>query len=317
MLYSIAVDLVKKRSVQASGTGVKEYVCVLITKNNSIFTGTSGTTVGAYGETARVCAEDKAISIMSNAGESCINALVVVDCQTLLPCTPCDACKKRMLETNPENAGCYVMKEDRSFVKLSELPSRDDSVWDVVWDTGWDDSDANTGAPSPSGNVFSPNGGTLGFSPVPNTRPAGNSVDSVSNPYHNLVGINPDGTYLQNPNTSSTLQATAVRRSNSTFAQQQSIAREASESNRFKERLRGIMGDDTLGAPVATSVPKPTPTTTTKPHTKPSTPVPKKVKEPPKSLHTRKELKSLAKERKRQAKKNVKIIESIEKRSNQ
>lgn len=305
ILYSIAVDLINKKKINNTPFSSKfnEFVCVLMTQANSIFTGVSGSAI-KDGKLVSVCAEYETIKIMLNSNENKINALVTVDCQTLLPCVPCDDCKRLLLEINPENAGCFIMTSNKSFVKLKDLSNNKNqlaSIDDIgsSWEDGWDDDitvnkDYNRNpydsiqqvALTP--NLNSNNVSTLQVKPL--------SANSM--PYQNQSSLN--GSFIDKVNSTSTLQTAIFSKQDITSIQNDlPIGSEVDTKTRMKERLESIMAND--DAEKISSISKAN-----------DIEVNKKIS---KEILSKKELKSLAKEKKRQAKRNSKILQSIEKRS--
>ncbi len=328
ILYSIAVDVIQKRSVQTQN--VNDYVCVLMTQNNSIFTGISTSTI-KDGKLVSVSAEDEAIRIMRNSNENKISALVVVNVHNLKPCDPCDSCKMLMLEINPENLQCLIMQEDKSFIPLSEIV---DEVEQSIWDDGWDGMEGfnEMDSISTSGNnIFNPSGKTL------NRRKdiSSNSTSIDFNPVpqrNSMYTINSNASgYMESINASSTLQTAVVEKSNSTFARQANI--NSQQNSRFKEMLKDIIADDEpksnpiqgiqdeKNLDMGLTEEKEQPKKKFKFTSSNSVSLNIKAKASEKNNFTekkipsKKELKLLAKERKKQAKKNIKILESMEKHS--
>ena len=267
ILYSIAVDLISKKKVNSTPFGSKfnEFVCVLMTQANSIFTGVSGNAI-KDGKLVSACAEYETIKIMMNSNENKISALVTVDCQTLLPCIPCDDCKRLLLEINPENAGCFIMTSNKSFVKLKDLSSNKNKsamIDDIgtSWEEGWDD-DATV-----DNNIYN------------------------KNPYDSIQ----QATLNSNLNNKS-ISTLQVKPLSISIQNNFSINSEVDTKTRMKERLESIMANDDIEKNSSTS----------------NLELDRKL---PKETLSKKELKSLAKEKKRQAKRNSKILQSIEKHS--
>lgn len=320
ILYSIAIDLInKKDSIMVNDT---DCVCVLITQNNSIFTGVSGNAI-QNGKLVSLCAEYETIKIMLNSNETKINALVVVNYKTLLPCVPCDDCKKLILEVDSENASTLIMQPDKSFIKLSALLNSSkplDAFDQSIWESGWDDNDSfnATNNTNPFSNIQTtpstvnsiPNvvnsnqfNNSMGFNPIPQPMiNRNNSMSSIYQPNSKYISSNINNSvYMDSINSVSTLQTATIEKSNSTFAQQQPNV----ENNRFKERLKNIMGTEDV---------------TSSNNTNSSNSFSQNLENIPKpninkDIPSKKELKALAKERKKQAKKNIKIMQSIEKHS--
>lgn len=301
ILYSIAVDLISKKKVNSTPFSSKfnEFVCVLMTQANSIFTGVSGNAI-KDGKLVSACAEYETIKIMMNSNENKISALVTVDCQTLLPCIPCDDCKRLLLEINPENAGCFIMTSNKSFVKLKDLSSNKNksaTIDDIgtSWEEGWDD-DATV-----DNNIYNKNPYDSIQQATLNSNLNNKSISTLqvkplsanAMPYQSSL----KSSFADSVNGASTLQ-TAVFSKQDTISIQNnfSINSEVDTKTRMKERLESIMANDDIEKNSSTS----------------NLELDRKL---PKETLSKKELKSLAKEKKRQAKRNSKILQSIEKHS--
>ena len=301
ILYSIAVDLINKKKVNNTPFGSKfnKSVCVFMTQANSIFTGVSGSAI-KDGKLVSVCAEYETIKIMLNSNENKINALVTVDCQTLLPCVPCDDCKRLLLEINPENAGCFIMTSNKSFVKLKDLSSNKNKsalVNDIgtSWEDGWDDNI------TVDNSIYNKNPYDSIQQATLNSNSNNKSVSTLqvkplsanAMPYQSSL----KSSFANSVNGVSTLQTAVFSKQDTTSIQNDfSTNSEVDVKTRIKERLESIMATDDIEKSSSTS----------------NLQLDRKL---PKETLSKKELKSLAKEKKRQAKRNSKILQSIEKRS--
>jgi hypothetical protein len=135
------------------------------------------------------------------------------------------------------------------------------------------------------------------FNPIPQPQ-----ASRINTPTYQARPLSGGGSiYMESivaPTQSSTLRTAVVQTSNSTFVQRQNATNTMDDNARFRERLKGIMADDNIKAkPVQVKkndvMPEPKPI--------------------PKDMPSRKQLKAIAKEKKKQAKKNLKIMESMEK----
>lgn len=304
ILYSIALDLIKKKNTEIIND--TDCVCVLITQNNSIFTGVNSVTI-KHGKLVSLCAEYETIKIMLNSNESKIKALVVVNYKTLLPCIPCDDCKKLILEVNSENVNTLIMQPDKSFVKLSVLlnnPKSTESFDQSIWESGWDDDDntipSNTNNQVSSINNYNSFNNSMEFNPMPQSNiNRNNSTSYIYQPNSGFINSSTNSSvYMESINSISvsTLQTSTVNKSNSTFVQQKPVI----ENNRFKENLKNIMSTKDILSNISTDSTSQNLNDIPKPKTD-------------KYIPSKKELKALAKEKKRQAKKNIKIMQDIEK----
>jgi hypothetical protein len=176
---------------------------------------------------------------------------------------------------------------------------------------GWDDTPADPVQDSRNTNPMSdltmPNllnnssrynyNSSMTFNPIPQPQ-----VSKVNTPTYQARPLSGGGSiYMESiavPTPSSTLKTAVVQTSNSTFAQRQNASHTMDDNARFRERLKGIMADDNV---------KITPVQVKK---NDAMPEPKPI---PKDMPSKKQLRAIAKERKKQYKKNLKIMESMEK----
>lgn len=330
ILYSIALDLIDKKNSNGSGIGFKPkyYVCVLITEKNSIFTGISGSDI-KNGKLVSICAEYETIKIMLGSNESRIKAITVVDAYTLLPCVPCIECQNLILSVNANNVDCLVMQPNKQFTPLSDIYSSSNILnEDYQWNDGWDTQSVPTPVTDmstlqTSNSMFSPNVAeekkpivfnseqtiqslhtfqamptkqvkplSNGFSAIPVSRGSSrNSIESSmylnnSNPIPQAPVSSGRGTFSAYNANSSTFKAEPISSFKTTFSKSMETT---TQSSLFKERLNGIISTNYKVEEKAEIF--------------------NKDFQRPEPKYSIKELKALAKEKKRLAKRDIKLVE--------
>ncbi|MGN1411037.1 MAG: hypothetical protein ACI4WH_00820 [Oscillospiraceae bacterium] len=377
VLYSIAIDLINKKRNNNGNFSNNDFVCVLMTEHNSIFTGMSVSDI-KDGKLVSSCAEYETIKIMMSSNETKIKALVNVNVANLTPSIPCDSCKKLILDINAQNSDCLIMKPDKTFCALKDINS---NVSDDVWGMGWDDDELQSNGygtnPTMNLDAFNPmsqssqsqtniNATQSMDNPMPNNPVTPNKFGTASvytsryidnpmpnNPVNpNMMGnssvynskyVNPmpnspinqpainmgnSSTFqaisvdfnplsyrpsnTQNPAVSSTLQTISLKQSNTVLGNNDS--NNSKSSSIFRERLKNIMNDDIISESTSSS-PNLDDIDEDKNNKKSISNTTKSKKDTQVKNLTKKELKALAKEKKKQAKKNSKILEAMEKQS--
>jgi cytidine deaminase len=211
VLYSIAIDLINKKRANNWNFSHSDFVCVLMSGNNNIFTGMSVSDI-KNGKLVSSCAEYETIKVMMGSNETKIKAMATVNVSSLMPTLPCDDCKKLIVEVNPENSDCMIMKPDNTFCALKDIGT---DVNDDVWGMGWDDDDSFGAGASVGSNV-----NMEAFSPNMNATQSVNPTDTsnTDNPMpNNPVAPNKFGTasvytsrYVDNPMPNNPMQPNMV-----------------------------------------------------------------------------------------------------------
>ncbi len=120
LIYSAALNLIRKKSNKSSDSFIPgDMVCVIVSRSGNLYHGESQRTVGK--SIIMGCAESAALKMMILSNESEIEAMVVVDIMTKRPVFPCEKCRTQAIALSTSNAGSFVMKPDRSFIKLCEI----------------------------------------------------------------------------------------------------------------------------------------------------------------------------------------------------
>lgn len=186
VLYSIAIDLINKKRANNGNFSPNDFVCVLMTESNNIFTGVTVRNI-ENGKLISSCAECETIKIMMSSNETKIKALVNVNVYSLLPSIPCDKCQKLMLEINEQNSECLIMKPDNSFCALKDITiNTNTSNSTDDWDMGWDDNDNTNDTSTMNTNInldaFNPmaNNSINQDNPMPNNPVTPNRFGNAS-----------------------------------------------------------------------------------------------------------------------------------------
>lgn len=120
LIYSAALNLIRKQMNNSPGSVLPgDMVSVIVTRSGNLYHGESQRT--ADKSLIMVCAESAALKMMISNNESEIEAMVVVDIMTKIPVYPCEKCRTQAIALSTTNAGSFVMKPDRSFIKLCEI----------------------------------------------------------------------------------------------------------------------------------------------------------------------------------------------------
>ena len=120
LIYSAALSLIRKKMNNSSEAVVPgDMVSVIVSRSGNLYHGESRRTVNK--SMIMGCAESAALKMMISNNESEIEAMVVVDIMTKIPVYPCEKCRAQAIALSTTNAGSFVMKPDRSFIKLCEI----------------------------------------------------------------------------------------------------------------------------------------------------------------------------------------------------
>lgn len=146
-LYNIALDALTEKKSNGFGfnVGDNSTITVLSTLDNDVFKASNGSTI-KDGQLTSTCSEYEAVNALMKADKSRIDNLVTLDIETGAFVTPCNDCLELILHIDPENADCNIMVDDHESVKLSTLLHNDsnDTVTTPTTDTPPIDSTQNT-----------------------------------------------------------------------------------------------------------------------------------------------------------------------------
>ena len=105
LLNAAAIKMLEQGGLQMNDT-----VCVVQARSGRVYTGISRMSQHA---------EIEAIRNMQAAGEVIIDGMILLSVGTRLPLLPCNNCIGYILSLHPDNAGCYVILQDR-IIRLGE-----------------------------------------------------------------------------------------------------------------------------------------------------------------------------------------------------
>lgn len=120
LIYSAALNLISRKTNKSSKSVFPgDMVSVIVSRSGNLYHGESNRTVGQ--SFILTCAESSALEMMISNNESEIEAMVVVDVMTKRPVYPCEKCRNRIIALSTANAAAFVIKPDKSLIKLCEI----------------------------------------------------------------------------------------------------------------------------------------------------------------------------------------------------
>lgn len=297
-LYNIALDMLAEKKSNKFGFYIDDNatITVLSTEDGEIFKASNGSII-KDGKLQNTCSEKEAITIMMKSNKNRIDSIVSLKTENGAFTTPCENCIQLMLQINKDNSNCNVMINDNESVKLYTLISNSNAVDSIntnqnemnneftEWLDGWGD-DTSTNDNNISQNKTNPFDKLPVFedNPMPN-QPA-NSVNKYKSSYYQSRYLN------------STLNSSATFKPNNEITERmrQNGLSDKDKKDFNKQRLYNaftvenvinLNGSQSGGTTSAIAE---------------------------KQTLTKKELLKLAKEKKKMAKKDAKILEASNKR---
>jgi cytidine deaminase len=159
-LYNVAFDILTQKKSDGFGFSVNDgsTVTVLSTTDGTIFKAINGNKV-VNGNLVSTCSEMEAVTSMVKANKSAIDTMVTLNVENGEFVMPCESCIDLILQIDKSNIDCNVMTNINDSVKLRSLtdrvieeetpPSKTNEVKTIQtadsfddWDEGWDVSDA-------------------------------------------------------------------------------------------------------------------------------------------------------------------------------
>lgn len=324
-LYDIALDMLSTKKSHGFGFNINDNskISVLVTEDGSIFKATTGSTI-ENGQLKDTCSEFEAITSMMKNNKTMIDYIVTLDIESGAFSVPCNSCIELMMQINPKNSYTKVMTNVHEYVELntlipsnvsvnSTIPKQEDIYNDTDWLEGWGDINSTQNSETvESNNNVNPFEDTktvtnknpfnsLPFfddNPIPN-KPDDNVKKTTSSYYQSR--------YLNStPNPVSTSSSVnSVQSKNTTFKQQnnditnrmrQNGLSESDKKNFNKQRLYNAFTVENVinlngiqSSGVSSDIAE-------------------------KQTLTKKELIKIAKEKKKMAKKDAKILENSSKK---
>ena len=145
-LYDIALDMLSSKKSNGFGFNISNSkVTVIATDDGSIFKATNGNTI-ENGHLKDTCSEFEAITLMMKDNKTLIDYLVTLNVETGEFCTPCDNCLELMLQINPKNSNAKIMTNVHEYTELNKLTTNDTNSTNTPlpsmdiddWSEGWD-----------------------------------------------------------------------------------------------------------------------------------------------------------------------------------
>lgn len=287
-------------------------ITVISTQNGSIFKGNNGHKI-VDGKLINTCSEIETISSMIKEKQSKIDTMITLSIENGDFIMPCETCIDLILQINKDNIDCQIMTNINESVPLSSIinkdlkdvsvekpidkPSTNANPLDMIedWDDGWDlDDDDETENTSTKVENTSINDDIS--NPMPNT-PTSTKKENSINTYYQSRYINStptpvDSSISVSPITSQ--NSKPFRHSNTISDIMKKNGLSENDKKDFnKQRLFNAFTTDTVASTdnnIGTSVEK--------------------------QNLSKKELMKLAKEKKKMAKKDAKILKATEKKNN-
>jgi cytidine deaminase len=297
ILYAVASDLIDKRDVNTNTNDT--YICVCVT-NANMYTGcTRFDIVGTKLDVKY--AEEEAINNAFNAGYKKIEAMIIMNCKTRQLSTPCERCIQMLLTSHFENKEMLIIQNNMQYIKLEDLMVTSNKI-----DTS---DDFNMMIDDFDMSKFNPNLSSNGESKI--SKDLADVDDPLS--YSNNL-FNKESNY-QNKSRylvqSQSIHSQYIPSVSVPISSQYTPRAQFSDDNaRFKERLNGILNieEEEIDESQPQSI---KPKFFNRFKKSESNEIDTNEDAEPSKL-TRKELMKLAKEKKRSAKKDMKIREEIE-----
>lgn len=309
-LYEIALDMLSEKKSNRFGFSIDDNatITVLSTEDGEIFKSSNGSII-KDGKLQNTCSEKEAITIMMKSNKNRIDSIVSLKTENGAFTIPCKNCIQLMLQINKDNSNCNVMINDNESVKLHTLISDSNDVANVntnpnkmdnnsnEWLEGWgyDTSKNDNNVSQNNSNPFNDNITTptknpfdkipvFEDNPMPN-QPT-NSVNKSKSSYYQSRYLN------STPNSSATFkpnnEITEHMRQNGLSDKDKKDFNKQRLYNAFTvENVINLNGNQSSGTTSAIAE---------------------------KQTLTKKELLKLAKEKKKMAKKDAKILEASSKR---
>jgi cytidine deaminase len=289
-------------------------VTVLVTTDGEVFKANNGNVI-KDGKLVNTCSEQEAVTAMMKANKTRIDYLVTLDMENADFIKPCKDCINLILQINPENAQCNVMVSEKetstietlaSSVKSIEVDTTSDINDFDSWLDGWDDDVSGVGAnttatnlnqqsvqvpPTSDGLAFPKQSQSLLFedNPMPNQPTNNSSTQSKTSSYY-------QSKYLNTTPASSNVSVTFKQPETITSRMRQNGLSDSDKKDFNKQRLyNAFTVENVLNVNGAQD------TDTT-------------VQIAEKQTLSKKELIKLAKEKKRMAKRDAKILEASNKK---
>lgn len=327
-LYNVAFDMLSKK--KSNGFNFSDNngstITVISAQNGSIFKGNNGHKI-VDGKLINTCSEIEAISSMIKEKQSKIDTMITLNIENGDFIMPCETCIDLILQINKDNINCKIMTNINESIPLSSIVSKDlkelsveksidnhstdttstnDNVTDTStsvnpldmvedWDDGWDfDDDTENDNTSTKVEKNSINDDIN--NPMPNTPTSIGKENSINTYYQSrYINSTPtpvDSSISVSPITSQ--NSKPFRHSNTISDIMKKNGLSESDKKDFnKQRLFNAFTTDTVASTdnnIGTSAEK--------------------------QNLSKKELMKLAKEKKKMAKKDAKILKATEKKNN-
>lgn len=297
-LYDIAFDMVLQQKNNGFSFSLNDNstITIICTKDGDIFKESNGNKV-VNGKLTYTCSETEAVASMIKANQSKIDTIITLNVENGDFVMPCENCMDLILQINKDNLNCNIMTNINESVKLKDIINKDINIREVEninshntvqsmetindWDDGWDTfEEKNVNNNSTIDDDLS--------NPIPN-NPATVKKNTSSNYYQSM--------YTNNTPTpvDSSISVSPINSKNfSFFKSSKSISdimkkRGFSENNKKEFNKPRLFNNDT---------------TSTNDINETSN----------KQIPSKKELMKLAKEKKKMAKKDAKILEATQKK---
>jgi len=151
-LYDIALEMLAEKKSNGFGFSVNDNstISVIVSDDGSIFKASNGNTI-ENGQLKNTCSEYEAVTTMMKSNKTRIEYLITLDIESGAFVSPCNSCAELMVQINPDNIYCNVMVDINEAVQLhtllpnisiSDKPKENpqkSSNSDDDWLDGWDD----------------------------------------------------------------------------------------------------------------------------------------------------------------------------------
>ena len=118
-IFKSAFDTASARISSGQFVPPDETICVVCSKSGKLFTGISRQ-MNMGGSVTTIHAEIEAIQQMISAGESSVEALLLINTMSRVPMIPCNGCMAQIVSLDQGNTSAQIMLQDR-VIPISEI----------------------------------------------------------------------------------------------------------------------------------------------------------------------------------------------------
>jgi cytidine deaminase len=130
IIYSIATDTVRNRALNRVTINQNDTISVVYTSSGATYVGNNTMDI-KNGKLVNSCSEKDAIKNMLTQNENTIQAIVTINAFTLTPILPCSECVDLILSLNPENTKCLVVSPNKKYISIGDVANYEQNAEDI------------------------------------------------------------------------------------------------------------------------------------------------------------------------------------------